>query len=605
MDRIGQSLGNYIIQKALGRGRFGQVYLGQHTFLPRQVAIKVPGFPLDDPDEREMFLREAHFLDRLSHPHILRLFDAGFDGETPYLIMEYVSGGTLKDRIRGAHGRLPFAESLTILSQIGQALHYAHQQGIVHRDLKPANILFDGDGRPLLADFGIAVLFQTLSRTQNVDGAGTPAYMAPEQFVRQASIHSDQYALAVIAYELFTGRRPFVADSPAAYGYKHMTEAPIPPRRLNPDLPASMEQAILTALAKEDTHRFSDVAAFVSALQPPRRLVLASPPSQPLDPGEQTTPTGSDLSYLDRLREQGRRLFSSGRYRDAVQIFAQVTQNDPQDATSIALLGASLVADAQAVEGVQILGQALALGHEGAFTYAFLAQGLTALEQYEEAKFVIEEGLRTDPHYSSLYQIKGEVLEALGDVDGAKLAYYQAISIQQDAVRAYQLLAFLLLQQEADQEALPVLERLQTLTPQDSWVHQARGMVLARLGEHEEALAAFSQAITLNPAHAALHQQRGDELLALGYLIEAHSTYEQAVRLDPQNAEYRLSCGNTYYQLGYYEKALEAYRAAVELDPTLAIGWYNLSVLYTHFDQTRLARQALKKAQRLGYFSPS
>jgi len=191
MNRIGQSLGNYVIQRAIGKGTFGQVYLGQHRHLPRQAAIKVPGFPLDDLDDRDAFLREAHYLDRLNHAHILRLFDAGFDGETPYLIMEYAPKGTLKERMRAARKLLPFAESVTILSQIGQALHYAHQRGVLHRDLKPANILFDDEGRSLLADFGIAVLFQTLRRTMNVDSIGSPPYMAPEQFVGRVSPRSD------------------------------------------------------------------------------------------------------------------------------------------------------------------------------------------------------------------------------------------------------------------------------------------------------------------------------------------------------------------------------------------------------------------------------
>lgn len=159
-------------------------------------------------------------------------------------------------------------EALTILFQIGQALQHAHEQHIIHRDLKPENILFNARGDALLTDFGIATTLATAS-IKNIDNAGTPAYMAPEQFRGQISKECDQYALGCIAYELFTGRTPFTAPDFFSLGFKHLMEAPVSPATCNPRIPAHIEQAILKALAKQRTERYPTIRAFIEALHVP------------------------------------------------------------------------------------------------------------------------------------------------------------------------------------------------------------------------------------------------------------------------------------------------------------------------------------------------
>jgi HEAT repeat protein len=182
------------------------------------------------------------------------------------LVTEYASIGSLRDRLkRLAPGLFPLQESLTILTKIGEALQYSHQKNVVHRDLKPENILFNAKYEPLLADFGIATVLSTLNKN-NVTVIGTPAYMAPEQFQGIISRKSDQYALGCIAYELFTGHKPFTASNFAAFMFKHLTENPIAPRQLNPQLPIHIEQAILKSIAKEQGERHTDIFAFISAL---------------------------------------------------------------------------------------------------------------------------------------------------------------------------------------------------------------------------------------------------------------------------------------------------------------------------------------------------
>ncbi len=184
----------------------------------------------------------------------------------PFHFREYCSGGSLRDHLkRQSPYPLPLDEALAILAQIAEALYFAHKQNIVHRDLKPENILFSAKGELLLSDFRFANILDTIGIRQGTV-IGTPAYMAPEQFRGFASRESDQYAFGCIAYELLTGRQPFIASDIASLMFKHLTEQPPAPRQLNAQVPEYIDQAILKSLAKEREVRYADVVSFARAL---------------------------------------------------------------------------------------------------------------------------------------------------------------------------------------------------------------------------------------------------------------------------------------------------------------------------------------------------
>jgi WD40 repeat protein len=269
---IGKQVGNYRIVEIINSGAFGSVYKGKHLFFEHDpiVAIKVPRTTIPE-EERHEFIKEAQLQRQLRNPHILTILDAGFQNGIPYIVTMFAAGGSLRGRLSKLNGQpLPLEEALLILTQVGQALHFAHQyqQSVVHRDLKPENILFDEKGHVLLADFGIAVLLSSI-RTGFFGSSGTPPYMAPEQFEGLASSKSDQYALGCIAYELVTGRKVFSVPNPSleAWWYHHSKVEPVPPRRYNPQLPASIEQAILIAISKNRLDRHSDIAAFIQMMK--------------------------------------------------------------------------------------------------------------------------------------------------------------------------------------------------------------------------------------------------------------------------------------------------------------------------------------------------
>ncbi|HEY0756959.1 MAG TPA: serine/threonine-protein kinase [Ktedonobacteraceae bacterium] len=264
-------IGNYQIISVIDSGAFGRVYLAHHNvLLKRVVALKLMHtIPLSSEQERQQFLHEAQILELLQHPYILPILDVGLHEGTPYIVSEYAVGNSLRQRLKKLKQQpLVLDTAQTIILQIGQALQYAHDRQVIHRDIKPENILFNAKNDALLADFGLATILETAS-FKYVSSAGTPRYMAPEQFRGQVSRESDQYALGCIAYELFTGQAPFQLPDPLALIYAHANSMPEPPTQHKPDLPVYIEQAILKALAKQRHERHRDVNAFLAALQAP------------------------------------------------------------------------------------------------------------------------------------------------------------------------------------------------------------------------------------------------------------------------------------------------------------------------------------------------
>jgi eukaryotic-like serine/threonine-protein kinase len=270
MDYTGISIEQYQVVKKLGQGGMATVYKAFDTRLERDVALKVVRKESIPPEQlariHKRFAREARSLAKFLHPHIVPVHDYGEHQGAPYLVMAYLPGGTLKERI----GRpVPVKTALEWILPIASALRYAHQRGVVHRDVKPSNILITEEQGLMLADFGIArVLEQAATQlTATGMGVGTPEYMAPEQWQGEAGPASDQYALGVVLYELLTGHKPYTADTPLAVALKVMSEPLRSPRALAPGIPEGVEKLLYKALARDPQDRYTDMAAFWAALE--------------------------------------------------------------------------------------------------------------------------------------------------------------------------------------------------------------------------------------------------------------------------------------------------------------------------------------------------
>ena len=253
----------------IARGGMGEIFRAEDADLARIVAIKVLADRYaNDEAIRARFTREALAAARLSNaPSTVTIFDVGEHDDHPYIVMEYLAGGSLADRL--AHdGAQPIGRALDWLGQAAAALDAAHASGVVHRDVKPANLLLDNDNRVKVADFGVASAVGLGSLTEVGTVVGTAGYLAPEQARgEKATPASDRYALAVVAFELLTGTRPFERESSTAEALAHVS-APIPPASsLNPELPSQVDDALARGLAKEPEHRYDSAANLVHALR--------------------------------------------------------------------------------------------------------------------------------------------------------------------------------------------------------------------------------------------------------------------------------------------------------------------------------------------------
>jgi peptide/nickel transport system substrate-binding protein len=275
VDRVGQQLGNYRLASLLGQGGYAEVYLGQHVRFKQQAAIKVLYAHLSE-QEVEHFQQEAETIATLAHPSIIRVLDFDVQDGVPFLVMDYASGGSLRQRYpKGSLVPLPVI--LSSVKQVSDALQYAHEQKFIHRDVKPENMLVGLRQEVLLSDFGIATIaHSTSSLNVGAEGAsGTLAYMAPEQIEGHPRAASDQYALGVVVYEWLCGERPFEGSASEVMA-QHLSVPPLLLRERLPEIPPEIEQVVLRALAKDPKARFASVADYATALEQASQRALTS-----------------------------------------------------------------------------------------------------------------------------------------------------------------------------------------------------------------------------------------------------------------------------------------------------------------------------------------
>ena len=274
-----ETIGRFEIDRVLGRGAMGVVYLAKDPVLDRKVAVKViqlhPGLDEKDVSElKQRFEVEARAAAKMSHPSLVTIFDAGLQDESLYLAMEYIRGEAL-DSVIASDRILTYKETADILIQLGGGLDFAHERGIVHRDIKPANILINRRGQPKITDFGVArEATSNLTTTGTI--IGTPAYMSPEQITgHKVSGASDQFSLAVMVYEMLTGRKPFFGEGATTIMYKIVHEDPEHLNNIRKTLPADINGVVMRALAKEGSDRYPSCYEFAEAV----RDVLGAAPA--------------------------------------------------------------------------------------------------------------------------------------------------------------------------------------------------------------------------------------------------------------------------------------------------------------------------------------
>ena len=275
-DLTGKTLGAYRVLEPLGRGGMAEVYKGYHPLLDRYVAIKVLlSHLVSDSQFVERFQREAAAVARLRHSSIVQVHDFGIYEGITYMVMEFIQGATLKERLTSLRlkgERMRTSEVLAFTKELASALDHAHAHGLVHRDVKPANILLreapDNACEAILTDFGIAKILEGLQFTETGLSMGTPDYMSPEQAAGDTiTPQTDVYALGIVVFEMLTNQLPFRADTPAAVLLKHLNTAPPSPRTIDPNVPELLDTVLFRALSKRARDRWNSAGEFANALE--------------------------------------------------------------------------------------------------------------------------------------------------------------------------------------------------------------------------------------------------------------------------------------------------------------------------------------------------
>jgi serine/threonine-protein kinase len=583
-------IGSYEVLRELGRGGAGIVYLARSA-RGEEVAVKL--LSSDSEQSLQRFAREARLLTQLGA-------GAGFvpllEAQERFIVMPYLAGGTLRDRLR--RGPLGIADTEALGLALARALAEAHARGIVHRDLKPENVLYDQEGSPFVADLGLAKHLSSASTSRSVglsrsgEVRGTIGYMSPEQLAaaRDVDARSDVFALGAILYECLAGRPAFEGATGLELAVAVEKCSPLPLTRVRPDAPASLVAIVERALARSPADRFSDASDLARALaRPPERrrpwartaslvvVAIVAAVAAVVLRRESRAPPSSALPSVpgslpsDRRAEARRLARKAMSRRDAAverDLVRQALELDPDCAEAYAARGAlaisvgdsesaekdariALAKDARCALGLVVLGQAKLLEGDPAGGLALVEQAIALDDRLETSHFA-----------------RGVILQSQGDFPGALAEFDRAIEL--DPADGHAFLNRCSVRQEHGGDPAGALadgKRACELLPDAALAWINLGGALARNGDTQGALGAFDRAVQCDSRSAMAYANRAEVRRMLGDLDGSESDANQALDLDPGYPLPLSVRAQVRYQLGRFDEARSDCEAYLRLAP--------------------------------------
>jgi len=596
------------------------VYRARDPELDRVVAIKVVHTSLKDDDGYIETLRsEASLAARLQHPNITAIYDIQLDGENPFIVMEYFPT-SLSDRMKSGEP-LSWSDAVAICVQVARALEHAHGNRVVHRDIKPGNILLRASGEAAVSDFGLARSATSATQIQSESIAGTPDYMAPEQWLgERLSSRLDQYALGIVIFELITGRPPFQGDTFEALYVQHR-ERSVPRLPISIGAPESVDEIIRRSTEKDPADRFSSVGEMAGALE------------EVLNRTERTTQYRGILQPdLSREYSIGSHISPPGRYgvgQWGPPIFTKVSRKLAISSgfTAVLVIGiaigflifrsgdgfqaANVVENPTAPASPQIItplpiptrtpypmvmalptGTALPMGTPSptpTLTYPIIqappyygtpeptipvnayssyAKGeeYHQAEQYELAIKEYTAAITADPNYSGAYYSRGNALLSLGLPEDAVKDYEMIVELVPDKVQFLGILATVYNMIGRFEDSVVTANKLIQLEPYEINGYEDRASAYTEMGEYTLAMEDAEKVIVLNPENATGYELRGNIYKNLGKSMEAVADYSTAIGMEPKARSY-VERGRLYEKLDQTEDAFSDFSAAIQLDP--------------------------------------
>ena len=630
---VGTTVQHYRIDKLLGAGGMGEVFLAEDVRLGRPVALKfLPADLKADPESRARLLQEARAASLLRSPNIAVTYDIGENGGADFIVMEYVEGELLSARV--AKGALPIREVVEAGLQIADALDEAHSRGIIHRDIKSANLMRTDRGLIKVLDFGLAKFLAT-ERTEGVTRpqvtiagtvVGTVSYMAPEQALGKPVDHrSDLFSLGVVLYELSTGRIPFAGGSPTEIIDRILHDTPPPPSRFHHDIPPAFDTIVARAMEKSPTFRYqaaremlADLRELASGLDNARRVsatraavAIASHTASPIErsvavmtfanitrePADDWIGTGiAETVSSDMKNIQGLTVIGRARVFDALRNLSSDTNLDESLAIDIGRrLGATWVV----VGGFQKLGELIRI------TANFV----------DVASGAVRRTVKVDGQIGQIFALQDKIVFELSQGLNVALRGTEVAGIERQetkSVEAYEsyargMMNLRLATRDSIERAIAAFEHATNHDPEyaKAWValggaYGLKGAFLS-IGEMvEKAVEIERRALSIDPELADARLWLGSALLNLGRTDEAIAEIREALRLEPDNGQAHQNLARAFWVgKGDFAAAIPEFERAIELNPEAGYSYLQLGLLLAWEGQYERAIAVCKRAVEL------